>query len=181
MNHSQRFISSLAVQEILMLAPPASVSGLGLSQASLALVVAWAVLQPPRQAKRGRRERPVSRLGGCWRLHSGQDAHHLRSLCRWDVLGHVHYGIHGHFWIRLNKAGISWAEWKIKTHQEIEGFVKNNWFWSTGIRTSHLRICLRMWSRRMYLMFSSITDRAPSSSAICFSSHATTSSLFSHR
>lgn len=164
-----------------MLAPPASVSGLGPSQASLAVVVAWAVLQPPRQAKWGRRERPDSRLGGCWRLHSGQDTDHLRSLCRWDVLGHVHYGIHGDFWIRLNEAGILWAEWKIKTHQELEGLVKNNWLRSTRVRTTHLRICLRMWSRRMYLMFSSITDRAPSSSASCFSSHATTSSLFSHK
>lgn len=112
MNHSQRFISSLASPGILMLAPPASVSSPDLSQASPAVFVAWAVCY-------GHTDRPGggdlnTGLGWCWCLHRRQDTHHLRSLCRWDVLGHVHNRIHGHLRISLNKAEKLRAEWKFK-------------------------------------------------------------------
>lgn len=120
-------------------------------------------------------------LGGGRGLHGGQDAHHLGSLRGGDVLGHVHDGIHGDLWIGLDEAAVEKAErnkistclpsWALRD----DGLGPEVW------GKNYLRICLRMWSRRMYLMFSSMTDLAPSSSASCLSSHATTSSLLSHR
>lgn len=119
-------------------------------------------------------------LGGGWRLHSRQDTDHLSSLCGRDVLGHMHNRIHGNLWIGLNETEERDEDKRRRQNEICLGNRKSDVSYNIW-PNHHLRICLRMWSRRMYLMFSSTTDLAPSSSAICLSSQSTTSSLLSHR